>query len=194
MEELARPIQSSVDAYSYPDNVSWSDSRSALGELETPWCRLFGGTLLDQSSSSGKPSSPNDVAAAGGKVQAPGADGPGRVKADKGRSRGRGKGKKASGRGVVSPPAKWTSLLAPALGASGGVAVGLMESGGARGRCRVRLPDVLGSFLKFSTTALVLGAGSLLVTGHSSGSRTRPLLPCISWRLAVLVVLSHVKK
>ena len=36
-------------------------------------------------------------------------------------------------------------------------------------RCRARLPCVLGSFLEFSTTALVLGAGSLLVKGPSSG-------------------------
>ena len=64
MEEPARQILSCVDAHSDPDNVSWSDSRfytGYLGELETPWCRLFDGTLLDKSRISWKPSPLNDV-------------------------------------------------------------------------------------------------------------------------------------
>ena len=84
--------------------------------------------------------------AAAGKVQTPGTDGAGRVKADKGRGRGRGKGKKAGG--SVVPP----------LGSSGGVAAGRMEFG--VWRCPARLPNVLGSFLKCSMTACMLVAGS----------------------------------
>ena len=42
MAELARQIPSYVDAYSDVDNVIWAD------ELETPWYRLFGGTLPGQ--------------------------------------------------------------------------------------------------------------------------------------------------
>ena len=57
-----------------------------------------------------------DSAGAGGKVQAPGADGAGRGKADKGHGRGRGKGKKAG--------------VAATLGPSSGVAAGRIHSGG----------------------------------------------------------------
>ena len=69
-----------------------------------------------------------DGAGAGGKVQAPRADGAGRGKADKGRGRGRGK---EEGRWRERPATgKMTSLLAATLDHSGGVAAGHMNSGG----------------------------------------------------------------
>ena len=61
-------------------------------------------------------------------------------------------------------------------------------------RCRARLPNVLGFFLKFLTTARMLVAGSLLVMGQSSGKLTRVLLPLTSWRRAELLIQSYAKK
>ena len=108
-------------------------------------------------------------------VQALVADGAGRDIADKERGRGRGKGRKAGCGSVVSPPA--------------GVAAGLVESGS----CGVA-PEVLGAFLKFSTTALALVASSLLVSGQHEGAERDCSGFFIFWTLAVLLTPSHVKK
>ena len=115
MEELARQIQSSVDACSDPDIVSWADSRFNTGsrragdalveflrrhvacpikafmEIE-PAQRRFRGRVWWYAGGACA-----DGAGAGGDV--------GRGKADKGRGRGRGKGEMAGG-GVVPPLAK----------------------------------------------------------------------------------------
>ena len=110
-------------AYSDPEKVSWADSRfytrsRQAGDALVPslWrhvarqMKYFWETELAQRRFRGRVwwiagGAGGDVAAAGGKVQAPGADGAGRGNADKGRGRDRGIGKKASG-GGVPPPAK----------------------------------------------------------------------------------------
>ena len=85
-----------------------------------------------------------NVATAGGKVQAPGADGAGRGRADKSRGRGRGKGNKAGG-GVLPVALRRDAWILEVL----------------VWRCRARPPNVLGSFLKFLMTARMLVASSL---------------------------------
>ena len=67
MEELARQMQSSVDAYNDPDNVSWSDSRfytgsRRAGDALVPSLRRHGAR---QVKSSGRPSSPSDASVDG---------------------------------------------------------------------------------------------------------------------------------
>ena len=115
MEELAKQIQSHVDAHSDPANASWPDSRfhtqvlslrrhlarqmKEFMETESAQRRFRGRAWWNAGGAGG------DVAAAGGKVQALGGDGAGRGKAEKERGRGRGKGKQAGG-GSVVPPAK----------------------------------------------------------------------------------------
>ena len=118
MEELARQIQRCVDAHSDPDNVSCSGSRFYTGsrrpgdalvpskrrhvarqikdfwETESAHGGFRGHTWWNSGGSG------SDGASAGGKVQAPGADG------DKGRGRGRGNVKKGGGGGVVPSQAK----------------------------------------------------------------------------------------
>ena len=111
VEDLAKQIQICVEVSNDPVSVT---------EQEMPSCRLFGGMLLVRSVSSGRPSpaqrrsrgrvwwyaggAGNNDAADGSKVHAPGVDGTGRGKADKGRSRSRGNWKKAGG-GSVAPAA-----------------------------------------------------------------------------------------
>ena len=84
------------------------------------------------------------------------ADGAGRGEADQERGRGGGKGKKATGEMTslsLGSELRWVSWNLEVL----------------VWRCRARLPDVLGSFLKFLMTRMLV-AGSLLVSGRSSGS------------------------
>ena len=161
MEELARQVQSYVDAYSDPDNVSWTDSRFYAGSrraggalvpslrrhvtrqvkdfMETePAQRRFRGRVWWNAGGAG-----GDGAACGGKVQAPGTDGAGRGRADKGRGQGHGKERNQ---------------------------VAGMDSEVSVCRCFARLPNVLVSFPKCLMTARMLVVGSLLVKGPSSGN------------------------
>ena len=104
--ELARWIQSYVDANGDPDNVSCPIRGFTMdpGELDGAWCLLFGGTLLVKSRRSWRSSSLNDdpVCALGHapRVQSE------RIKADMGRGLCRGRGMQAVGGSVVPPPAK----------------------------------------------------------------------------------------
>ena len=75
------------------------------------------------------------------KVPTPGADGTGRVEADKGRARGRKRGKKAGG-GSVVPPMVWPKRWVPlGLIDSGGLGVALPRAYAKRSRL---LPEVFG--------------------------------------------------
>ena len=100
-----------------------------------------------------------DVAADGCEVQDPGVYGTGRGKADKGPARACVKGKKAVGGGVVLPPAKWRlywpqrSVPPGALPRVSRILVALVW------RRHARLPNVLGSILKFLMSARMVVAG-----------------------------------
>ena len=83
-----------------------------------------------------------------GRVHAPGVDGAGCDKADKGRGRGRGKEGLRRGRGPAA--GRLPSLLAATPGPSGAVAAVSWFLQVLVWRCHARLPTVLACFLKFS--------------------------------------------
>ena len=108
-----------------------------------------------------------DDAADGYKVHTRGVDGIGRGKADKGRARGLVKGPSAGAwsrrrqHDVSCWPRRWVPPAA--LRRVAWILEVLVW------RCHARLPNVIGSFLNFLMTVRMLVAGSLLVTGRSSG-------------------------
>ena len=88
-----------------------------------------------------------------------------------------------------------TSPLAATLGSSGGIAAVSQILGVLVWRCRARLPNVLGLFLKFFDDCSY--------AGHRLSRRDRAIIRelseivfglKISWRLAALVILSHAKR
>ena len=121
---LARQIPIDVDVSSEPGNVSWSNSRF-LHWIPASW-RCPGAVSSAACCSSNQRVQETEPAQ---QRIAPGVDGAGRGKADKGRARGCGKGKKAGG-GCVVVTRKMTSLLVATLGSSCGVAAGLIDPGG----------------------------------------------------------------
>ena len=125
MEELARQIQSHVDACNDSDNVSWSDSRFCTSS------RRAGDSLV--------PSLRRHVAESAQR----------RFRRRKWWSCGRSSGDGAAGGGKVN------------AASVANLTKGVVED------WRARLPDVLGSFRKFSMIARMLVA--LLVIGQSSG-------------------------
>ena len=187
MEEPARQIQSHVDAFSDLDNVSWADSRFHTGSRRVGDCPGTVSSAARCPSNQGFsriPSLLNDdsVDVSGGMLVVQAAT----VLSLAAKPRLR------EGRCDV---AKLTRAAVEAVGKERRPVAGASRHqqndvslgrnagslrrrcGGSHGshevlvwRCRARLPNVLGSFLKCLMTARMLVAGSLLVMGHSSGN------------------------